>query len=254
MSDSDLPLHVFTVRGRPVGFQSSRFGGSLHAIERGYFPVSPTGYRSLAGHFGSGTAAAHDIPSEFLETLAEAEDRNRRSLLKQLARAPRPERDPLGNYISVSGLAANAVQAALFAPAEERVALWSGAFRLLNLIDSDRRFQPAPNAAAWTAEGCAQSLTSQRALLAYVRRIAGGDHSSRPPGLCLGVSAYFDLPARPDVETPFPLPDRTPEFPIDLPPSREGDDEDEDIELEAVLATDGREEMPAEESDQLNLF
>ncbi|HVZ65011.1 MAG TPA: hypothetical protein VG838_13555 [Opitutaceae bacterium] len=254
MSDTDSPVHVFTVRGRPVGFQSSRFGGSLHAQERGYFPISPTGYRSLAGHFGTGPAAVVDIPAEFLEKLAEADDRDRRTLLAQLARAPRAESDGLGNFIHVSGRASAAVQAALFAPADERVALWCGAFRLLSLIDSDRRFQPAPNGTAWTAEACAKSLATQRAMLAYVRRIATGDHTQRPPGLFIGVSAYFELPPRPEIETPFALPALTGEFALDLPPSPDWRDDDED-EPEAVLVT--RHESggePDEDSAQLDLF
>ena len=48
----DTITATFTVRGRPVGFVPGRFGGALVAVERGYFPVSSTGYRSLAGHFG----------------------------------------------------------------------------------------------------------------------------------------------------------------------------------------------------------
>lgn len=255
MSDTDSPDHVFTVRGRPVGFQSSRFGGSLHALERGYFPISPTGYRSLAGNFCGGPASPEAISAEFLETLAEADDRNRRTLLAQLARAPRAESDGLGNFIYVSGRASSAVQSALFAPADERVALWCGAFRLLSLIDSDLRFQPAPNGAAWTVVTCGQALASQREMLAYVRRIATGDHSERPPGLFIGVSGYFELPARPEVETAFALPAFTTEFALDLPPApawEEDENEGDESEPDAVLATHGTAALQA--PDQLDLF
>ena len=36
---------VFTVRSRPVGFVAGCYP-SLVAVERGYFPISQTGYRS----------------------------------------------------------------------------------------------------------------------------------------------------------------------------------------------------------------
>lgn len=254
MSDTESAVHIFTVRGRPVGFQSSRFGGSLHAMERGYFPISPTGYRSLAGHFGTGPAAPESIPAEFLETLAVAEDRNRRTLLAQLARSPRVESDRLGNFIGTSGRASNAVQSALFAPANERVALWSGAFRLLSLIDRDGRFQPAPNGAAWTGAECEKALARQRDLLAYVRRIAAGDHTERPPGFYIGASAYFDLPACPAVELPFVLPCITDEFALDLPASETTDDDEEEMEPDAVFATREHDEMPVADTEQLSLF
>lgn len=256
MSDTDSPVHVFTVRGRPVGFQSSRFGGSLHALERGYFPISPTGYRSLAGNFGGGPGSPASISPEFLEALAEADDRNRRTLLAQLARAPRAESDALGNFIHISGRASSAVQAAFFAPAEERVAFWCGAFRLLSLIDADRRFQPAPNGAAWTGEACAKSLATQRDLLAYVQRIATGDHTEPPPGLFIGVSAYFELPVRPEVETSFALPALNAELALELPPARdwEDDEAEEDDEPDAVLAAHGSGSATMPEPDQLDLF
>ena len=244
--------HVFTVRGRPVGFQPARFGGALVAVQRGYFPVSPTGYRSLSGHFGTGPGAPDSIPAEFLESLAVNEDQNRRRLLVQLARVPRAGADALGNYITVSGTASQAVQAAFFAPDDERAQFWGGAFRLLCLIDSDRRFQPASTAPAWTPAACATSLASQRELLGYVRRVASGDLSAKPPGFHIGVSAYFDLPERPEVQAAFALPTITQEFGLDVPTASAWDEDDEEIEPDSVLAA------PVDEStdsaDQLTLF
>lgn len=251
-SESSVVAHVFTVRGRPVGFQSARFGGALVAVERGYFPISPTGYRSLAGHFGGGAGEAPDISAEFLETLARNEDQARRAILAQLSRAPKVEPDPLSNFIWISGRAVEAVQAALFAPDDERVAFWSGAYRLLTLIDTDRRFQPASTAPAWTPEACAASLASERELLAYVRTVASGDFSSRPPGLHFGVSGYFDLPPNPAREQAFSLPALTAEFALDLPPLRDREEDDE-WEPDAVLAAPGRNSAP-DDSAQLDLF
>lgn len=246
--------HVFTVRGRPVGFRSERFGGALVAVERGYFPISPTGYRSLAGHFGGGAGEVPDISPDFLETLARSDDQARRALLTQLARAPKVEHDPLGNYIWISGRAVQAVQAALFAPDAESETLWGGAFRLLSLIDTDRRFQPASTAPAWTAEACANALEDARELLAYVRRVAAGDFSQRPPGLHFGVSGCFELPENPARERAFALPELTAEFALDLPPTTEADEGDEEWEPDAILAHAREEETPIENSDQLSLF
>ena len=65
---------VFTVRGRPVGFNATRWGGELVAVERGYFPVSPTGYRSCTGFVGREDIPA-DVLTEFMESVAKEQDR-----------------------------------------------------------------------------------------------------------------------------------------------------------------------------------
>ena len=93
--------HIFSVRGRPVGFVPGHFGGALVALERGYFPVSTTGYRSLAGHFGLNDAADPAVSADFLETLAIAKDESRRAILRRLRRVPGATADALGNFISV---------------------------------------------------------------------------------------------------------------------------------------------------------
>src|SRR5688572_14569904 len=119
--------HVFSVRGRPVGFRPSRFGGELVATERGLFPVSPTGYRSLTGLFDGGPARHEMVSPEFLEALAAERDREHQHLLNQLREGVKPVGQPVANYVHVSIAFEKAVQNGFFATDRERTALWSGA-------------------------------------------------------------------------------------------------------------------------------
>lgn len=229
------PTHVFSVRGRPVGFVPGRFGAALVAVERGYFPVSCTGYRSLAGHCGvSGALDADDISAEFLEALAAAQDRNRQGLLARLRRMPVPTPDRLGNFIGVSIDAEAAPAEGFFAPHAERSALWRGAFRLLHLIDTDGRFQPAPTSPAWSSMGCAQALAARRAELMFVRQLALGGWPPPPDGTHFTPRAYLELPPKPDGEPAFDLPTVTAELPLDLPPGDAPEEDEPQIEEEAT--------------------
>lgn len=234
----DPVAHIFTVRGRPVGFVPGRFGGALVAVERGFFPISATGYRSLAGHAGNTEPLNPDaVSADFLEALAQAQDRTRGALLVRLRRGPMPTADRLGNFIGVSITAEAALAEGFFAPDDARFTLWRGAFRLLNLIDTDPRFQPAPTAPAWTVAGCAQALALRRALLAFVRELAKGDLPAPPDGTHLAGRAYFDLPPKAHGEPAFALPELTAELPLELPPQAEvGEDEEPEV----------ADEMPAE--------
>lgn len=240
--------HVFRVRGRPVGFAPGRFGGALVAIERGYFPVSSTGYRSLAGHVGtSGEADPSAISPEFLEALAVAQDRTRAALLARLRRTPLPTPDRLGNFIGVCLDAEAALAEGFFAPDAERFALWRGAFCLFHLIDIDARFQPLPSGPAWSAAGCAHALAVRRALLEFVRRLAAGELPPMPDGTHCAVRAYFELPAKADGEPAFPLPAITAELPLDLPPfAQVGDDDEAEEETEDAIELE--EDDPAQMS------
>lgn len=180
MSDHSRPI-VLTVRNRPVSFQPGKWGGGLHAVERGYFPISGTGYRSLSGLYGAhGEDAAAEISPEFLETLAANHDRERRSVLARLARPLVPGPDPLSNYVSASIDADKALEEGFFAPDAERADLWAGAFRIYAVIDTDPRFQPAPRSPAWTEAHCTEALLRARDTLAFLRQLASGDFPAGP--------------------------------------------------------------------------
>ena len=223
-------MHIFSVRGRPVGFEPGNFGGALVAVERGYFPVSSTGYRSLAGHFGlSGVADPTTISGDFLEALAVAQDNARRSVLRRLGRVPAATSDRLANFITVSMDADSALSEGFFATDTERFALWRGAYRLLYLIDCDPRFQPMPSSTAWNASACAQALGIRREMLSFVRQLAAGELPT-PPELLLATDGYYALPVKDGGEPRFELPALTPELPLDLPPVNFDDEPEPDIE------------------------
>lgn len=216
MSDHSRPI-VLTVRNRPVSFQPGKWGGGLHAVERGYFPISGTGYRSLSGLYGAhGDDAAAEISAEFLEALAANQDRERRSVLARLARPLAPGADPLSNYVSASIDADKALEEGFFAPDTERADLWRGAFSIYALIDANPRFQPAPRSDAWTEAHCAEALSRVRESLAFLRQLASGDFPAAPLGRHLSASAYFALPPKPDGERGFVLPALTGEFSFNL--------------------------------------
>src|SRR5258707_8925667 len=104
--------HVFPVCGRPVGFQPSSWGGALVAVERGYFPVSSTGFWSISCGVQLENGA---ISPTYLESLAVNQDREPEALLKRLREAVKPVGDPIGNYIHVSLAYEKAVQEGFFA-------------------------------------------------------------------------------------------------------------------------------------------
>ncbi len=212
---------VFTVRERPVGFRPSRWGGELVAIERGYFPVSPTGYLSLASHFGfRGKVPTSAIASEFLEKLADEQDLERRSLAKRLARGPQPGRNRLGNFLNASMDAEKALHDGFFAPDHERPALWGGAYRLACLIDGEPRLQPEPSDGAWDAAHCTRALEKTRAMRAFIERLAKGEFPDTypVPRLIFSTHNYFELPPKPDGEKSFALPAVTRELALEAPP------------------------------------
>lgn len=200
-----------------MSFQPGKWGGGLHAVERGFFPVSGTGYRSLSGVYGAhGEDAAVQITPDFLEALAVNQDRERRSVLARVARLPLPGPDPLSNYVSASIDADKALEDGFFAPEAERAEMWAGAFRLFSLIDTDPRFQPSTTGPVWTAAQCAEAVTRAREALAYLRQLATGDFPAGPLRRYLSTSAYFALPPKPDGERPVPLPTLTAEFELEL--------------------------------------
>jgi len=215
--------HVFSVRGRPVGFRPSRFGGELVATERGDFPVSSTGYRSLAGQFGGGPGHHDLIAEDFLEALAAQRDREREQLRRQLHEAVKPVGSPVANYVHVSIAFERAVQDGFFSTDRDRTALWSGAHYLLCLVDTDPRFQPMPHPGypAWGKSQCEKSHAFARSLLALLKRLATGDMPAQLPVRLLGPSAYLGLPPKPRGEPRIDLGGFIAEMRLDVAPTLE---------------------------------
>lgn len=216
----DAVAEVFSVRGRPVGFRPSRFGGELIAIERGAFPISSTGYRSLAGMFGGAPGHPSQISPEFLEQLAIERDRERLQLLKQLRETARPVGEPVANYVHVCGVFERALQEGFFASDRDRAVLWGGAHQLLRLVENDPRFQPVPHPSypAWDEKHCAASLAWSSSLLALLKTLAEGVLPERLPRRLAGVSSYLHLPAKSDGEPKIDLGGFHAEMPMGIVP------------------------------------
>ncbi len=210
--EEDKITRVFTVRNRPVGYQPGRWGGALVAVERGDFPISPTGFRSIGG------TGKESITPKFLEELAQAHQRERDSLVDRMKEAEKPADDTIINYIHASGAYEQAIQYGFFASDRDRTALWSGAHRLLCVVDTDARFHPTPEPTyvAWTTEGCAEALARARELKTLLARMATGDLPAEMPIRLLGANAYLALPPRPGGEPKIDLGGFTPEMALGL--------------------------------------
>lgn len=211
----DGPLQIVSVRGRPVGISRSRFGASLVAVERGHFPVSPTGFWSLSG-YGMRQTGPLAIRPEYLESLAENQDRERKALLVDLLRAVKPDRDRRGNFIHVSLYVDKAINDGFFAPDQERAPLWQAAHRLLNLVDADPQFQPVPDRFSWNREQCDKALAHMRLLHTCLKRFAQGDYVGELPWPFFGAKAYIKLPPKPAGEPVVALHETTIELSFNL--------------------------------------
>lgn len=205
--DEFEPTHVFTVRNRPVGFRPSRWGGSLVAVERGDFPISPTGYRSLAGFGGGSRIDAADISSSLLLRFADEHQRSRNDLLRRLRKASHPVDDPIMNYIHASSAYEPALLYGFFASDSMRHEFWNGAHQLLSRVLSDSRFQPTPqpNFPQWTAQHCAAARAKVNVLHTLLRNLSAGKVPTQLSSHLFGVSSYLGLPPKPNGEPKLEL-------------------------------------------------
>lgn len=203
---------VLTVRERPVGWVEGKWGSSLVAVERGSFPVSQTGYRSLSGLRGKPTP-------EFLEALAKERDQERREILARSREPVRPDAESLRNYIHVSSSAEKAFHDGFFATDAERAKLWPAAFKLFSLIDTDARYQPAPDI-RWSQDSCNKALARTREALQFLKVCASGEFPKKipfkTPWLQIVPTSYFQLPPKPGGEPVVALPAVTASLSMDL--------------------------------------
>jgi hypothetical protein len=245
----DGPMQIVSVRGRPVGISRSRFGASLIAVERGYFPVSPTGFWSMSG-YGMGQPGSLDVKPEYLESLAENQDRERKALLVNLLRAVKPDRNRLGNFIHVSLYVDKAINDGFFAPDHERAPLWQAAHRLLCLVDADPQFQPAPDRFAWNQQQCNKALAHMRTLHACLKRFAQGDYSGELPWPFFGAKAYVELPPKPSGEPTIALHETTVELSFNLKLA----EKPMQLPQRTIARTTKPTEEPVPQAAQLGLF
>lgn len=245
----DGPMQIVSVRGRPVGISRSHFGASLVAVERGYFPVSPTGYWSMSG-FGMGQLGPLAINPEHLESLAENQDRERKALRVNLQRATIPERDRLRTFIHASLFVDKAINDGFFAPDHERAPLWQAAHRLLSLVNADLRFHPEPNGAAWNKAQCDKALARMRELHGLLKRFAQGDYSGELPMPLFGARAYVRLPPKPAGEPVVALHETTIELSFNLKVA----DRSAPLPPRTALRMVKPPDEPVQQSAQLGLF
>jgi hypothetical protein len=189
-----------------------KWGSSLVAVERGSFSVSQTGYRSLSGLRGKPNP-------DFLEALAKERDQERKEILARSREPVRPDAESLRNYIHVSSTAEKAFHDGFFATDAERAKLWPAAFRLFSLVDTDARYQPAPDI-RWSEDSCAKALARTREALQFLKVCASGDFPKKipfkTPWLQIVPTSYFQLPPKPAGEPVVVLPAVTANLAMDL--------------------------------------
>ena len=200
--DAPDALHqIVLVRGVLVRVESGPFGFSLHAVKRGYFPCSETGFRSM-----SGCAA---VTPEALEALAVALDLRRKACFSALDRASsNPSSDRLGNFLTLDSQVRDALALGLWASPQDRAHFWSQALRALDLLLRDTRLQPEPSpTGAWDRNHCRATLRHRADLRSAVRSALAGDVGALLPVcagadgfILLGLSSYLTLPFDPSVD------------------------------------------------------
>lgn len=201
-----LPAVIYSVRGRPVGFVPGRYGGGLVAVERGYFPVSNTGYRSLTDLYtANGMTAVTSVPSDYLEALAVEEDFQRRSTINRLKKTPRSGLDGLGDFIEIVYGAEGAFGHGLFAPERDRIDLWRESHRLLRLVETGVRFTGVPADFALSENDWNATRRRLGTLRQFIENAAAGDFSESIPSLLCEVVAYLALPRKVSGEVSFAL-------------------------------------------------
>lgn len=263
---------LFTVRNRPVLFarMDAMFPEALYAIDRGAFPISPTGYRSMAGCLcrASGDIGKYIdgiISPEFLESLAIEHERNAKGAKTRANRsAKRRFKGTVRDFISLEMDAVYAARHGLFASSQDRRELWQVAWRLLYLICDSGLFIPQKMAdvhGAWNIENCQRHLARARKNFALLRQLMSGDFDVKRYDCldlvhCVGSMRYFELPPKPDGEPVIPSPDI--EMDLDFTGETASSDDEDDNDDDLVGFDDARNvcEAPASTGncEQLTMF
>lgn len=203
--------HLFTVRGRSVLFRKTEKSfGALHATERGYFPVSHTGYHSLASFSLCVSDFSHMVSDNFLESLAAEQDRYTNEALHDIVRCA--SRD-MANETACHAIlfhAAHAFEYGFFATDALRRQLWQAAceaYRNLFNCPLIRSARKEPGM------GLLRSIEADWRTFEALRRCMNGDFAFDRTGSRLAVisrTSYFELPPKPEGEPVTPIPAYTP--------------------------------------------
>ena len=238
---------MFTVRNRPVLFTKGdgRYSESLHAVERGPFPISQSGYRSMAGclynwHDDSDIPLDAAITPEILDALAVKQEKELQAALIRAKRSARVRPNgSVSQFITLSSTATCITKYGLFADNKTRREVWHAAYPLFQTICDDNHFsieKMAGQAPAWHEEGCRVQLALCREQFALLRRFMAGDlrieDNDHIALTYMGSSLYFDLPPKPEGEPVIEPPSTELEFDFttDLGAAHddEGDNDDDE--------------------------
>lgn len=265
-SDGKQMDTIFELRGRKIGYRCTRWGGELHAVERGWFPCSSTGYRSLSG--------AKETPSTaLLEALAVDQDCENASLLKRCRQALRNTNVHGRDFILARSAADAALGNGFFAASDIRTQLWPVAYQLYNHIIATPEIHPAHpgqslNRNVWTPDYCETALRQVIAHRNWLADLLNGIFA--PPGwtdqrVPHEATAYFRLPTTgpegiigaPALEMSLGLDLSAAAMADSDAPDDDDGGEDADLEVEGAIEPANKSGEPATgtaQDDQLSLF
>lgn len=172
---------------RPIRIDRDTFGFSVHAVERGYFPVSSTGYRSFLGQ--------HELIEEQFPELSRkyAAERKASVVAAEKLLAAKHNSLAVGNHQQLSRFlearyaAERVFEQHIFGPSGERERAWIVGFQLLHRVVSDPMLAPMKTAEpgerlGWTQESCDESLAQCALHLFMLERVFAGDWDIREEG------------------------------------------------------------------------
>ncbi|WP_207462628.1 hypothetical protein [Azospirillum sp. SYSU D00513] len=157
---------IVHVRGVPVLLANQ----AAHAVRFGYFPVSPTGYRSFCGQ--------SSISAADLEERAKEADQERARALHRLRQAKeikaRTPEQRFSAWISLEGALSSAMNQAYLAPEADQDKLLREIATSTEVIKpflAPGYARPSSVGAAWTEEGLTQTIAAYHALCTRVCRL-----------------------------------------------------------------------------------
>ena len=210
--------HLFTVRGRPVMFRKDEdFLGSLHATERGYFPIHHSGYLALA-QFTNDEAErigfSNLMSDIFLKSLAAGKERKTREVLRETNQCSRLDGRDQRVFIRCSQCASRAFAHGLFATDTQRWQLWQAAHETYSMLfESDFAWLVSEDNQSFV-QHFEYGLQTFEALCECMRGEFTYEKALSHP-FALSLLGYFELPPRPEGEPVIPIPTETPMFDFD---------------------------------------
>jgi hypothetical protein len=274
--DSDDPAlisELLTVRDRPVLFtkSGSSLSEALTAVERGAFPISPSGFYSLAGCYNYDSDEPDEpethpddiLNQKFLDKLATEHSRNLREAIARGKRAANLRCEgTVTHYISLDMAAARATHYGFFASDNDRRDLWQTAYRLYHLICDSGLFIPQnmrESNDVWTVEHCTQRLAQSREQFALLKQLMSGNFNVRPTGWeafhnFISCGHYFDLPPKPEGDPVIPPPAITQSFDFSGDVIRDSDEADDLDVGDDEDAEEWDEDEPADEPHDAATF